>query len=490
MIVTAPELSNFATSGVRSGMAMGTRGQKHSEEQMALLMQMMTEGQQQQQLIAQEQRAWREELVKEQRAQKDRQELCEARLQKWQEDFAQTQVQQHQQVMTEYRQLMQAQAKEQLSRHEQLVQRLGQLEQRQGEEEQQLFRRQAELKEDIAGLKDRLDMAQSEEEQRLANLRDEVLAVGTHSKRDVGVAREELQLKQQELGQAHDELRAEVAEVGRRLAAKESTLRVTASQFTEEFTPGRSSVSAGSGCTPGDCDSTRSHQRPHDGRNPWDAYRTQFQMLATVNGWSTQEKAAYLAVSLKGAAVNVLNGIPADQLYDYDTLLTALEARFGTGHQAELNRMKLKNRVRKREEGLTELAEEVEKLIQLAYPGADPTMTEVLGIDHFIDALHEEEMRLKVRQSRPKTLRQAVQTALELESFHLASRQRPRPVRGAKIDCSSEAEGTPTVADLQKQVLDCLREGLQQVLHYCRTTTRETATKVSAAEKANCLLGL
>ena len=54
-------------------MATGTRGQKHSEEQMALLMQMMTEGQQQQQLIAQKQRAWREELVKEQRAQKDRQ---------------------------------------------------------------------------------------------------------------------------------------------------------------------------------------------------------------------------------------------------------------------------------------------------------------------------------------------------------------------------------------------------------------------------------
>ena len=58
--------------------------------------------------------------------------------------------------------------------------------------------------------------------------------------------------------------------------------------------------------------------------------------------------------------------------------------------------MKLKNRVRKREEGLTELAEDVEKLIRLAYPEADPAMMEVLGIDHFIDALHEEEMRLKV----------------------------------------------------------------------------------------------
>lgn len=31
-------------------------------------------------------------------------------------------------------------------------------------------------------------------------------------------------------------------------------------------------------------------------------------------------------------------------------------------------------------------------------------------------------MRLKVRQSRPKTLREAVKSALELESFQLASR--------------------------------------------------------------------
>ena len=165
--------------------------------------------------------------------------------------------------------------------------------------------------------------------------------------------------------------------------------------------------------------------------------------------------------------MNVLNGIPADQLYDYDTLLAALEARLGNGHQAELNRMKLKNRVRRREEGLTELAEDVEKLIRLAYPEADPAMMEVLGIDHFIDALHEEEMRLKVRQSRPKTLRQAVQTSLELESFHLASRQRTRSVRGARIDCNPEAEETPAAAEFQKQVMECLREGLQQVLAQC-----------------------
>ena len=51
----ASERSSFATSGVRSGMATGTRAQKQ-EEHMALLMQMINEGQQQQQLMPRDRR--------------------------------------------------------------------------------------------------------------------------------------------------------------------------------------------------------------------------------------------------------------------------------------------------------------------------------------------------------------------------------------------------------------------------------------------------
>lgn len=119
---------------------------------------------------------------------------------------------------------------------------------------------------------------------------------------------------------------------------------------------------------------------------------------------------------------------PTDKLYDYDTLLAA-----------ELNRMKLKNRVRKREEGLTDLTEDVEKLILLAY--ADPAMMEVQGIDHFIDALHEE------TESSQNFARGSPGVGIFL------SRQRTIPVRGAKIDCSSEPEETTIAAEFQKQVL-------------------------------------
>ena len=123
---------------------------------------------------------------------------------------------------------------------------------------------------------------------------------------------------------------------------------------------------------------------PYDGRADWDAYRTQFEMLANVNCWTEVEKATYLAVSLKGPALTVLSNLPADNLYNYSSLVTALGARFGSSHQAELHRMKLKSRIQKREEGLAELAEDIERLARLAYPTALPTMLELLAKDQFI----------------------------------------------------------------------------------------------------------
>ncbi len=91
-------------------------------------------------------------------------------------------------------------------------------------------------------------------------------------------------------------------------------------------------------------------------------------------------------MSLRGPALAVLGNVPEASLYDYAALVTALEARFGSAHQAELSRS------RRREEGLPQLAEEIERLTRLAYPEAQPAMLELPARDQFIDALPEEEM--------------------------------------------------------------------------------------------------
>ena len=178
------------------------------------------------------------------------------------------------------------------------------------------------------------------------------------------------------------------------------------------------------------------------------------------------DKAAYLAISLRGSAATVLVNLPPDHRQDYNALTAALQARFGSAHQTELNRMKLKARNRRREESLPELSEDIERLVRLAYPDAAESMVGVLAKDQFVDALPEEDMRLRIRQSRPATLRAALETALELESYQLASKQRARVVREVQLEKQpiQQQERTPSKQNVNADLLQQLVEALTQRL--------------------------
>lgn len=170
-----------------------------------------------------------------------------------------------------------------------------------------------------------------------------------------------------------------------------------------------------------------------DGSGLWESYYAQFEIVATLNNWNDHQKAAYLATSLKGPALAVLGNLAPEDRQNLDVLVVALKNRFGTSHQTELSRMKFKNRVKQRDESLPELAEDIERLSRLSYPDAPPTLRDVLARDQFVDALPEEDTRLRIKQERPQTLRRALESALELESFNIAARQRQRVSREAEL---------------------------------------------------------
>ena len=183
-----------------------------------------------------------------------------------------------------------------------------------------------------------------------------------------------------------------------------------------------------------------------------------------MNRWSDAEKAAYLAISLRGPAATVLTNLPPEQRQSYEALTIALDTRFGLSHQTELNRMRLKARTRRRDESLAELAEDVEHLVRLAYHEAAEAMVEVLAKDQFVDALPDEDMRLRIRQNKPATLRDALGTALELESYQLASKQKARFVREAQLEERHSVQQRMTdqtkekTGDTLQQLVDALRQ--------------------------------
>ena len=162
-----------------------------------------------------------------------------------------------------------------------------------------------------------------------------------------------------------------------------------------------------------------------------DEYLAQFEILAEISGWNYTTKSLYLAGSLKGGARALLNELDMETRKDYDSLVMVLNKRYGSAEKSELFRAKLQSRVRGKDESLPELAQSIKKLTRQAYPNAPCSLTSVLTLEHFIDAIPDPEMRLRLRESSPKTVNEAEALAVRLETLKLAERQKGRFVRTA-----------------------------------------------------------
>ena len=91
-------------------------------------------------------------------------------------------------------------------------------------------------------------------------------------------------------------------------------------------------------------------------------------------------------------------------------------------------------------------------------------MVELLAKDQFVDALPDEDMRLRIRQNKPGTLRDALKLALELESYQMASRQKAKPVREAYMEekhsvqrLAGGSRRDTQLPDLVRQLVDALK---------------------------------
>ena len=162
----------------------------------------------------------------------------------------------------------------------------------------------------------------------------------------------------------------------------------------------------------------------YDGSTPWIDFRAHFESISEINRWSYNQKGLYLAATLRGAAQGVLGNLQTAEKHDFEKLVAALESRFSPVNQTELYRATLRDRKLKSSETLPELGESIRRLTHLAYPSAPREVAETLAKDYFVDALPDFDMRLRIQQSRPSYLNDAVRLAVEIEAFTRAEKQK------------------------------------------------------------------
>ena len=158
-----------------------------------------------------------------------------------------------------------------------------------------------------------------------------------------------------------------------------------------------------------------------DGTTCFETFLVQFDNCAQFNRWNDMEKLHYLRWSLTGSAARMLWGT---EEMTFRQLVARLRSRFGSLDMEEKYQAELQCRRRKPSETLRELAQDIRRLMMLAYPGDRSDMAERLAKEHFICALDEPELELKVREKEPQTLDAALKSAQRLEVFRNAVRQR------------------------------------------------------------------
>ena len=86
-------------------------------------------------------------------------------------------------------------------------------------------------------------------------------------------------------------------------------------------------------------------------------------------------------------------------------------------------------------ESLPELGQTIRRLANLAYPTASAEIRETLSKDQFVDALVDSEMRIRIKQARPRNLNDAIQLAVELEAYNRAEKKNyARPTTAEPVD--------------------------------------------------------
>ena len=90
-----------------------------------------------------------------------------------------------------------------------------------------------------------------------------------------------------------------------------------------------------------------------------------------INGWRDEQKLDYLWVHLAEAALSYVDTLAPERTDTYRSISAALEERFGDAQLAEVFKSELRSRRRRTEESLPALAQDINRLVQRAYPGME-----------------------------------------------------------------------------------------------------------------------
>ena len=161
----------------------------------------------------------------------------------------------------------------------------------------------------------------------------------------------------------------------------------------------------------------------YDGNTDWTDYRVHFETVSKINQWSEKVKALKLISCMQGAALAILGDIDVSNPPSYVELTKILTNRFAPENQADMFRSQIDARVRRKGESLPELAQDIKRLIRLAYPTVTQEVRDSLTYRAFRDSLNDYELEWALCQANKDNIDEALHIALRYEAFQMGKKK-------------------------------------------------------------------
>ena len=134
------------------------------------------------------------------------------------------------------------------------------------------------------------------------------------------------------------------------------------------------------------------HMKPqtYNGDEDWESYLKHFELCAKLGRWSYQDRVLYLAASLRGnAQVYYMTLMPAERS-SYHTLVVKLGLRFSNARQQPMWISRLEARVRRQNESIAELGDDLRRMSQRAYSSLNNEARVTLALNQLYKSVSPE----------------------------------------------------------------------------------------------------
>lgn len=164
----------------------------------------------------------------------------------------------------------------------------------------------------------------------------------------------------------------------------------------------------------------------YSGQSSFKDWLVQFEICKNLNKWTNAQACQFLAVRLKGSALQVFSDLDVASRKKLEIVTKALQDRFDPVRDPGVYWAQLKGRVRKKGESLVELAGSIQRTVSKAHPTMEYSSRELIAVQHLIDAVENKEVQKQVRRQKPATVNQAMSLILDEESYLVSERQTSR----------------------------------------------------------------